>query len=75
MLCYVETARNQNEVINWILQYGHVVWKDCFAVFTASWFQYNMLCPNLVTVQKENTTFSQRIIIIKKYSSTKNCCY
>ena len=34
-----------------ILQYGHVVRKDCFLVFTASQFPHVILCPNLITVE------------------------
>ena len=34
-----------------ILQYGHIVRKDFFLVFTASRFPHVILCPNLITVE------------------------
>lgn len=71
MLCYVKTTQNQNEAISSFLQYGHIVWKDCFVVFTGSWFPNIMLCPNLMKMKMEGTAFSWRIRAAEKYSSTK----
>ena len=44
-------TKNKKNSINSMLQYDHVVRKDCFLVFTASWFPYVILCANLMTVQ------------------------
>ena len=71
MLCYVKTTQNQNEAISSLLQYDHIVWKDCFVVFTGSWFPNIMLCPNLMKMKMEGTAFSWRIRAAEKYSSTK----
>ena len=49
-MCYEADSKSKNS-INSILQYDHVVQKDCFVVFTASRFQYVVLCLNLMTMQ------------------------
>ena len=48
-----ETDSKEKSSTNSILQYGHVLRKYCFVVFTASQFPYPyvILCPNLMTVQ------------------------
>ena len=46
-----ETDSKSKKSINSVLQYGHVVRKDGFVIFTASRFPHVYLCPNLITVQ------------------------
>ena len=50
MLCDEANSKSKSS-INSILQYGHLVQKDCFEVFTTSQFPYVILSPNLVMVQ------------------------
>ena len=39
MSCVMRLTQNQNESISSILQHGHVTWKYCFALSTASIFE------------------------------------
>ena len=45
MLYVTRLTQNQNDSINSILQYGHVVGQDCCVMFSASGFPYLVLCP------------------------------
>ena len=45
MLYVTRLTQTQNDLINSILQYGCVVGKDCFVVFSASGFPYLIPCP------------------------------
>ena len=49
-MCGDAYSKSKN-LINSILQYGHLVRKDCFVVCTASQFPYLILRPNLMIVQ------------------------
>ena len=46
-----ETDSKSKNSINTVLQYGHVVRKDYFGVFTDSRIPYVILFLNLMTVQ------------------------
>ena len=50
-LCVMRLTENKKKSINSVLQYGHVVRKHAFVIFTASRFPYVYLCLNLMTVQ------------------------
>ena len=45
MLYVTRLTQNQNNLINSILQYGHLVGKGCCVVYSASGFPYLILCP------------------------------
>ena len=50
------------------LQYGGVVSKDCFVVFTSVQFPYVILCPNLMIVKTEQVPHRRiRRRIVFKY--------
>ena len=50
------------------LQYGGVVSKDCFVVFTAAQFPYVILCPNSMIVKTEQVPHRRiRRRIVFKY--------
>ena len=50
MLCDEADSKSKSPISS-ILSNGQLVWKDCFVVFTALWFPYVILSPNLVIVQ------------------------
>ena len=52
MSCMMRLTQSHNELINSILQHGHVIRKNCFVLSAASWFLSVMLCPNLMVVQE-----------------------